>query len=86
MCRDMESFAVELGPGTVLVENQISISNKEQVVLLGRGSDVPPKIDLQEKNMHIESVGLVCLQDLHITNGKSNAGGCLLVQGMAKQM
>ena len=85
ICRDVDSFAVELGPGTVLLGDQISISNKEQVVLLGDGSDVPPKIDLQGgKNMHIQSVGLLCLQDLHITNGKSGSGGCLMVQGMEK--
>ena len=88
ICRDVDSFAVELGPGTALLGDQISIFNKEQVVLLGDGSDVPSKIDLQGKNMRIQSVGLLCLQDLHITNGKSRAGGCLLVDKIdkAKQM
>ena len=60
ICRDVDSFAVELGPGTVLLGDQISISNKEQVVLLGDGSHVPPKIDLQGGRICTSKVLVFC--------------------------
>ena len=78
---EIQSFALQVGPGLVTVHNKLSISNKTKVVVLGTQSNVGTAemrttIDLEgQYTFRIEDCNDVCFQDLSFMNGRVRLAG-----------